>query len=51
MAARLRDFLDGHVEAVLGENAGLLGERQRRKAGPARNADIHFGLRGRRHGQ
>ena len=45
VAARLRDLLDGHVEAVLGEDAGLLGERQRREAGPAGNADRDLGLR------
>jgi len=42
VAARLRDFLDGHVEAVLGEDAGLLGQRERRKAGPSGNADDHL---------
>ena len=35
VAARLRDLLDRHVEAVLLEDAGLLGEGQRREAGPA----------------
>ena len=51
MAARLRDLLDRHVEAVLGEDAGLLGERERREAGPARNADRDLGLRQRGRGK
>jgi superfamily II DNA helicase RecQ len=33
-------LLDGDVEAVLLEDAGFLRQRQRRKAGPAGNADI-----------
>ena len=39
VAVLLRDLLDVDVEAVLLEDAGFLGERQRREAGPARNAD------------
>ena len=44
MAAGLRHLDDVHVEAVLLEDAGLLGERQRRKAGPARHADGNLGF-------
>ncbi|CAD5297252.1 hypothetical protein BOSE62_71032 [Bosea sp. 62] len=45
MAVLLRDLLDRDVEAVLGEDAGFLGEHQRREAGPAGNADGDLGLR------
>src|SRR5205085_6520730 len=38
------DLLDGHVEAVLLEDAGFLGEREGREAGPARDADRDLGL-------
>ncbi len=50
MPARLRDLLDGHVEAVLREDAGLLGQRERREAGPPGNPDGNLGAlrRGRR---
>ena len=48
MAVLLRDLLDRHVEAVLLEDAGLLRERQRRKAGPARNADADLDVVGER---
>src|SRR5262249_53538420 len=41
--ARLRDLLHRHVEPVLGEDAGLLGEGERREAGPSRNADGDLG--------
>ena len=47
VAVLLRDLLDRHVEAVLLEDAGLLGERQRREAGPARHADRDLGFLGR----
>ena len=39
----LRDLLQRHVEAVLLEDAGLAGERQRRKARPAAEADGDLG--------
>ena len=39
----LRNFLDVDVEAVLLEDAGLLGEGERREAGPAGNADGDLG--------
>src|SRR5688572_22602570 len=39
MPVLLRDLLDRHVEAVLLEDARLVCERERRKAGPSRNAD------------
>jgi hypothetical protein len=51
MPARLRDLLDRHVEAVFREDAGLLGERQRREAGPSRDADRDLGLCQRRRGE
>src|SRR5439155_25470489 len=43
MAIFLRNLLDRHVKAVLLENAGLVGERERRKAGPSGDpdADLH----------
>ena len=51
VAVLLRDLLDRHVEAVLLEDARLLGERQRREAGPAGDADRDLGfLRLRSHG-
>jgi hypothetical protein len=39
MPVLLRDLLDGHVEAVLLEDAGLVGERKRRKPGPSGDSD------------
>src|SRR5438445_7394065 len=39
MAVLLRDLFDRHIEAVLLEDAGLVCERKRRKAGPSRNTD------------
>src|SRR6476619_2715429 len=39
MAVLLRNLLDRHVEAVLLEDAGLVSERERRKAGPSRDTD------------
>jgi hypothetical protein len=49
MAAPLRNLLERDVEAVLGEDAGLLGEDERRKSGPARDTDGDLGaLRERR---
>jgi hypothetical protein len=44
VAVLLRDLLDRHVEPVLLEDAGFLGQRQRREAGPAGNADGDLGL-------
>src|SRR5690606_27251130 len=44
MAAGLRYLLQCHVEPVLLEDAGLLGERERRKAGPAAIAERDAGL-------
>ena len=44
VAVLLRDLLDRDVEAVLLEDAGLLGERQRREAGPAGDADRDLGF-------
>ncbi len=38
MAACLRDFGQCDVEAILLENSGFLGKRQRSKAGPAGKA-------------
>src|SRR6185295_9195410 len=46
MAVLLRDLLDRHVEAVLLEQARFLGERERREAGPAGDADGDLGLLG-----
>ena len=43
MPARLGNLLDGDVEAVLGKDARLLGERKRREARPAGGADGNFG--------
>src|SRR6476620_9342371 len=42
MAVLLRNLLDRHVEAVLLEDAGLVGKRQRRKTGPSRDTDGDF---------
>src|SRR5262245_60167058 len=39
MTVLLRDLLDRHIEAVLLENARLVCERERCKAGPSRDAD------------
>jgi hypothetical protein len=39
MPVLLRDLLDRHIEAVLLEDACLVCERERRKAGPSRDAD------------
>jgi hypothetical protein len=46
VAVLLRDLLDRHVQAVLLEQAGLLGQRQRREAGPAGDADVDLGVLG-----
>ena len=47
MPVLLRDLLEGDVEAVLLEDPGLFGERQRRKAGPARKPERNLRLLGR----
>ena len=47
MAVLLRNLLDGDIEAVLLEDPGLLGERQRRETGPPGNADGDLGVLGR----
>jgi hypothetical protein len=44
MAILLRNLLDRHIDAILLEDAGLLGERERREAGPPGNADGDFGV-------
>src|SRR5260221_2791196 len=44
VARLLRNLLDGGVDAVLLEDAGLLSERDRREAGPAADADVHLGV-------
>jgi hypothetical protein len=44
MAVLLRDLFQVHVERVLFESAGFLGQRQRREAGPAGDSDRHFGV-------
>ncbi len=44
VAVLLRDLLDRHVEAVGLVDAGLLGERDRREAGPAGDADGDLGV-------
>ena len=44
MAALLRDLLDRGVDAVLLEDARLQRERERRKAGPAADADVDLVL-------
>ena len=47
VAVLLRDLLDAHVQPVLLEQPGLLGQRQRREAGPAGDADGDLGFLGR----
>src|SRR3569833_4514007 len=46
MAVLLRDLLQGDVEPVLLEDTRFLGERERRKAGPAGNADADLHIIG-----
>ena len=48
VAVLLRDLPDADVEAVLLEDAGFLGQRQRRKSRPSRDADADLGLLRRR---
>src|SRR5882672_7623371 len=42
MPVLLRDLLDRHIEAVLLEDTRLVCQRERRKAGPSRDADANF---------
>jgi hypothetical protein len=46
MAILLRNLLDRHVETVLLEDAGLVRKRERRKTGPAGDADADLDILG-----